>query len=192
MPPIGKGRGAAWASLYMYVLCPLPSNKDVHDCWNSKRRLLFILCRPRKTNFRFLLAENKRKLLFSVYIFIYICTSMYVSTVYQYVYICTVYAAVSNWKQKVQAIFLNLFTVCSLCKRKFVICRLSICSQRKQSYPFANRLNGLNGLNGIYRQIGLAHLCRPRTVIVSCLPCVNTTDHLLASTIPAVHLVTSY
>ncbi len=37
-----------------------------------------------------------------------------------------------------RAIFLNLFTVCSACKRKFVI------------YPFANGLNRLNGL---------AHLC---------------------------------
>ncbi len=33
------------------------------------------------------------------------------------------YAAVSNGKRThTQAIFLNLFTVCSSCKRKFVIC----------------------------------------------------------------------
>jgi hypothetical protein len=36
---------------------------DGHVCWHSKRRLPSIVCRPRKTNFRFplLFAANKRK-----------------------------------------------------------------------------------------------------------------------------------
>ncbi len=32
-----------------------------HVCWNSNRRILFINCLPRKTNFRFPFAANKRK-----------------------------------------------------------------------------------------------------------------------------------
>ncbi len=45
--------------------------------------------------------------------------------------------------------FLNQFTVCSLCKCKFVVC-LFFYEETNGSYPFANRLNRLNGL---------AHLC---------------------------------
>jgi hypothetical protein len=38
--------------------------------------------------------------------------------------------------------FLNPFVVCSLCKRKFVVC-LFVDEETKGSYPFANGLNGL-------------------------------------------------
>ncbi len=40
---------------------------------------------------------------------------------HMYIYI-HIDAAVSNGKRKPRQIFLDLFTVCSLCKRKFVIC----------------------------------------------------------------------
>ncbi len=40
-------------------------------------------------------------------------------------------------------IFLNPFTICSLYKRKFVICPFAD-EETNRSYPFANRLNGLN------------------------------------------------
>jgi hypothetical protein len=43
-----------------------------------------------------------------------------------------------------QAIFLNLFTMCSSYKRKFGICPFD--KETNRSYPFANRLNGLNEL----------------------------------------------
>jgi hypothetical protein len=46
---------------------------------------------------------------------------------------------------KKTAIFLNPFSVCSLCKRNFVVCPL-VYEETNGSYPFANRLNGLNGL----------------------------------------------
>ncbi len=54
------------------------------------------------------------------------------------------YAGVSNrnWKTEVQAIFLNLFTVCSSCKRKFVVCPF-VYAETNRIYPFANGLNGL-------------------------------------------------
>jgi hypothetical protein len=47
------------------------------------------------------------------------------------------------------AIFLKPFTVCSSCKRKFVVCPF-IDEETNGSYPFANKLNGLSGL---------VHLC---------------------------------
>ncbi len=56
-----------------------------------------------------------------------------------------------NGKQKTegQAIFLNPFTICSSCKRKFVVC-LFLDKATNGCYPFANGLNRLNGLG---------HLC---------------------------------
>jgi hypothetical protein len=41
--------------------------------------------------------------------------------------------------------FLNPFTVCSSCKRKFVICPF-VDGETNGSYPFANRLNRLSDL----------------------------------------------
>jgi hypothetical protein len=49
-------------------------------------------------------------------------------------------------KTEAQSIFLNPFTVCSLCKQKFVVCQF-VDEDTIGSYPFANGLNGL------------AHLC---------------------------------
>ncbi len=45
-------------------------------------------------------------------------------------------------KTEAEAIFLNPFTVCSLCMRKFVICRF-FNEETNGSYQFANKLNGL-------------------------------------------------
>ncbi len=78
---------------------------DGHVCWNSKRRLLLIVCRPRRINFRFP---------FSVYICIYVYVCIYI-----HVYIC-IYCIWCRLKRKIeaQAILLNLFTVRSSCERK--------------------------------------------------------------------------
>jgi hypothetical protein len=46
------------------------------------------------------------------------------------------------FQAETQAIFLNLFTVCSSCKRKFVVCPF-VNKETKGSYPFANGLKGL-------------------------------------------------
>ncbi len=72
-----------------------------------------------------------------------------------------VYTAVSNGKRKTeaQAIFINSFTVCSSCKRKFAVCLLDD-EERNESYPFANGLKGLN-------RFGLSHLWIQRLRILS-------------------------
>ncbi len=64
-----------------------------------------------------------------------------------YIYICCRFTKKSNIKQitEDQAIFLNPFTVCSSCKRKFVVCSC-VDEEKNGSYPFANGLNGLTGL----------------------------------------------
>jgi hypothetical protein len=77
---------------------------------------------------------------------IYKYTYLYISFYnYIYVYICCSF----KWKAEAQAIFLNPFTVCSSCKRIFVVCPF-VDEETNWSYLFTNRLNGLNGL---------AHLC---------------------------------
>jgi hypothetical protein len=53
-----------------------------------------------------------------IHVYTYISIYLYIS-IPKYIYI---YAAVSKRKPKAQAIFLNPFTGCSLCKRKFVVC----------------------------------------------------------------------
>ncbi len=63
-------------------------------------------------------------------------------------------------KTEVQAIFFNPFTVCSLCKRKFVVCPF-IDEETNGSNSVANELNGLNGL---------VHLCIPVHQIVTFSP----------------------
>ncbi len=45
-------------------------------------------------------------------------------------------------KTEAQAIFLHLFTVCSLCKQMFVVCPF-VDEETNESYPFANRQNAL-------------------------------------------------
>jgi hypothetical protein len=54
-----------------------------------------------------------------------------------------------NGRRVAHAVFLNLFTVCSWCKGKFVICPF-VDKETNGSYAFANGLNRLNRL---------AHLC---------------------------------
>ncbi len=51
-----------------------------------------------------------------------------------------------------RALFLNLFTVCSLYQQKFVVYPF-VEEETNESFLFANRLNRLNGLKG------LTHLC---------------------------------
>jgi hypothetical protein len=58
-----------------------------------------------------------------------------------------------EWKTEAQTISLNLFTVYSSCKRKFVVCPF-VDEETNGSYPFAN---GLNGLNGVARKRLRAH-----------------------------------
>jgi hypothetical protein len=54
-----------------------------------------------------------------------------------------------KWQTEAQAIFINLYAVCSMSKRKFVDGSF-VDEETNESNPFADRLNGLNGL---------AHLC---------------------------------
>jgi hypothetical protein len=63
-----------------------------------------------------------------------------------------------KWKTKAKVVSLNPFTVCSSCKRKFVVCPF-LNEETDGSYPFSNGLNRLNELN---RLNGLAHLCSVR------------------------------
>jgi hypothetical protein len=73
---------------------------------------LFIVCRPRKTNFRGF-APNKRLDIYSIYINIYVDIDIYILHFMKKKIIC---------KTEAQAIFLNPFTVRSSCKRKFIVC----------------------------------------------------------------------
>ncbi len=61
-----------------------------------------------------------------------------------------------KWKMGAQPIFLNPFTLWSLCKGKFVFC-LFVDEEKNRSYTFASRINRLKELSGL---IGLAHLWR--------------------------------
>ncbi len=92
---------------------------------NSKRRLPFIVCQRRKTNFCypfFPFAANKRKFSFSVF--------------------RLKQTNGTNEKRQLP------FSVCSPCKRKFVVCPF-VDEETNGNYPFANGLNRLNGINGI-------------------------------------------
>jgi hypothetical protein len=74
-------------------------------------------------------------------IYIYICIYIYCIYVYIYIYIymymLPCYKNIIR-KMEAQEIFLNPFTACSLCKRKFVIC-LFVDKERNGSYPFAKK-----------------------------------------------------
>jgi hypothetical protein len=78
-------------------------------------------------------------------------------------------------KTEVQVIFLNPFTVCSLCIRKFVVCPF-IDEETSRIYSFAIGLNVLNGLNGpsmltassaslvsfaVFHRLSLSQMARP-------------------------------
>ncbi len=70
---------------------------------------------------------------FSVYIYVYIYIYIYI---YKYIYIYIRCRFIR--KRKDRAIFLNPFTVCSSCKRQFVV--LSICLRRnKRKLPVCKR-----------------------------------------------------
>jgi hypothetical protein len=84
-----------------------------------------------------------------IYKYRYMCIYIYIFTIYIYIYINIYLCFHYKRKSEAQAIFLNLFTVCSSCKRKFVVCPF-VYEETNGSYPFASGLNGLNGL---------AHLC---------------------------------
>ncbi len=118
----------------------LISRIDGQVCWNSNRRLPFIICRPRKTNFRFPFAANKEILSSSF-------SSVFSVCVYILIFIFIFICCRSKWKMENRSSgdFLNPFTVCSPCKWKFVICPF-VDEETKGSYPFANEQNGLNGL----------------------------------------------
>jgi hypothetical protein len=122
---------------------------DRNLCWNRKRRLLFIVHRPRKTNFcvPFLFFVHiymlKRQ---HIYIYIYIHIYIYK---YLYLYIHTSICCCFRRKTKTQVIFLFPFTVCSLCKGKFVVCSC-VFQEINKSYPFANELNGLNRVANLW------------------------------------------
>ncbi len=60
-------------------------------------------------------------------------------------------------KTEDQVIFLKLFTVCSSCKRKLVVC-LFVNKETKGNYLFANGPNGPNRPNKLNGLSGLAHL----------------------------------
>ncbi len=98
------------------------------------------------------------------------------------------YAAVSNrkWKMEAQAIFLNLFTVSSLNKWKFVVSPI-VNEEMKGSYLFANRLNGfaqlsqVDGLNMYSRKSKQPSMCQTgRAVILISTSVWCHTDELTA------------
>ncbi len=55
------------------------------------------------------------------------------------------------WKTEANAVFLSPSTVCSSCKRKFVVCPF-VDKETNRSYPFANGLNGVAYLCELYRR----------------------------------------
>jgi hypothetical protein len=65
--------------------------------------------------------------------------------IYIYIYNNNNNNVVTNGKTEAQAMFLNSFAVCSLCKQKFVI-RPFVEEETNGSFPFTNGLNGLMDL----------------------------------------------
>ncbi len=151
---------------------------NVNDCFSfadqGKQTSVFHF--PFAEDKRKFAVANKQKLPFSFSsVFpIYIeNSSIYIDryTVYTYRYKYNLYIYISiylypyfyirsRFQIKAQVIFLNLFIVCSSCKRKFEVCHLSVCILTPNGiFPFANGLNGLNGQKGLYRLDRLAHLC---------------------------------
>jgi hypothetical protein len=84
-----------------------------------------------------------------IYIFLYIFLKIfiyYIFILYIILIYIFVYAAVKRKNgKKDQVIFLNPFTVCSLCKWKLAVCPF-VDEQTNRSYQFANVLNVQNGL----------------------------------------------
>jgi hypothetical protein len=67
-----------------------------------------------------------------VYIYLYLYLHLYLN------------AAISNGKRKMEA-QVNMFTLCSSFKWKFVVCPF-VDEETNRIYLFANGINGLNGL----------------------------------------------
>ncbi len=102
---------------------------DGHVCWNSNCQLPLVICRLRKTNFRFPFSANKWKLVVSVFRFPFAANKRKFQT-----------------ENGSPGNFLNPFTVCSPCKRNFVVCPFAD-ENTNRSYPLANGLHGINGIN---------------------------------------------
>jgi hypothetical protein len=100
----------------------------------SKQAFVF---RLQQTNFHFPFAANK--LPFSDFSKQTEVCRFHFPYIYEYICCCF------KRKTEAQAIFLNLFTVCSSCKRKFVVCP-SVNEETNGSYLFANGRNRLTHL----------------------------------------------
>jgi hypothetical protein len=85
-----------------------------------------------------------------------------------------------------QTIFLNLFTVCSSCKWKFVVCSF-VDEETNKYYLFGNGLNGLNDLQQKevpYLQMGYIHTvgqaCNSvHSVVLMTLPHLRINTHIV-------------
>ncbi len=88
---------------------------------------------------------------FSAYIYIYWNISIYICCHFKYWFGKRNYIYKLPFRRKMedQAISLNLYTNCTSCKRKFVICPF-VDKEILGSYTFTNGINGPHGL---------AHLC---------------------------------
>jgi hypothetical protein len=102
-------------------------------CWNSKRQFPFYICRPRKTNWHFPYIGIYRTVciktavfIYNIYIWRHIYIYIYTHNIYTHILRISIYLYVFmllfQTETEVQAIFLNPFTICSSCKRKFVVC----------------------------------------------------------------------
>ncbi len=94
----------------------------VYRLWTKENQLQISICRKQTEVCRF----RFPKMPFSVSSIFCQCVSVRTGT-YSYLYLYLyfyLYAAVSNgkWKTEAQATFLNPLTICSSCKRKFVVC----------------------------------------------------------------------
>ncbi len=119
-------------SEYIFITPPPPNNDICNELrWaclqKSNRQLPLIICRPRKTNFRFpfLFAANKRSFVVSISIYLYLYSAVKQKT--------------ENQKPR---LFLNPFTICSACKQRFVVFPF-VDKETNRSYLFANGVNGL-------------------------------------------------
>jgi hypothetical protein len=100
----------------------LETDIDGNVCWNRNRWLPFIVCRPKKTNFRlpFPFSANKGKFAVSVF---------FRSVFLIYIHIKWIGSICCRFKWKTEALakFLNPFTVCSSCPFMVIDLRYSAC-----------------------------------------------------------------
>jgi hypothetical protein len=134
-----RQRASLQASLFIFGPPTSRRKKDIsidgHICWNSKCRLSFIICQPRKTNFCFSFSVPLSMYIYilkwqRIYIYIWINMNVYI---YECIYIHTGMLPFQR-KNEAQAIFLNLLTVCLSFKQKQRNKgKLSICKRIKQT-----------------------------------------------------------